>query len=439
MKYFSLNLETISPLSIRADHSPTSAENAGYISGTALMGSLAAVHRHFYQETDSDQFKQLFLSELVSYPDLYPATFGSEEMQNASNAPVYPLPKTAQTCKRFSGFTPLADEKDVEKDDRHGARDTLFGWAAFKLADEAIKRGTNGSNISADPSALLAPLINHKECGYKGCKKPMDHFTGYYRRANGKLAQAEVETRLQTHTGINRDTGTVQEGILYNRRVFNERTHFWGMVKLSDDIAGQWQEFLGEVGQTGLVRIGTGRTRGLGKVGLSIELMEEAQYGFEAFKENLGKFDDKLRNAVLGVFPPNKYNLALKPFYFAITLHSPAILRDPLLRYYGTIDEKTLVELLGLPDMSADTFQQVYQTASTRRVTGWNELWGTPRMNEYAIDTGSVFLFASTIEWNNTIREALFKLEEEGIGERRAEGFGRVRISDPFHLERELI
>lgn len=84
--------------------------------------------------------------------------------------------------------------------------------------------------------------------------------------------------------------------------------------------------------------------------------------------------------------------------------------------------------------LSADMFALVYQATSTKRVTGWNELWGTPRTNEYAIDTGSVFLFASTVEMNDQLCEALFKLEEDGIGERKAEGFGRVRVSDPFHL-----
>ncbi len=122
-----------------------------------------------------------------------------------------------------------------------------------------------------------------------------------------------------------------------------------------------------------------------------------------------------------------------------MTLHSPLILRDSLLRYAGALDKQTLAALLDLPaDTPEDTFELLYQSASTRRVTGWNELWGTPRTNEYAIDTGSVFLFSSAVEMNKQLCEALFKLEEEGTGERRAEGFGRLRISDPFHLEGEL-
>ena len=207
MQYFSLNLETISPLAIRSDHAPTGADSAGYISGTALSGSLAAVHRHYHQQ-DSAQFEQLFLSGQVYYPDLYPATFGSEEMLTAIDAPVYALPKTAQTCKRFSGFVPLDDEKDVEKDDRHGVRDTLLDWAAFELADRVQKAGQ-----AIEVTSLLGPLQARKYCSHPGCGRPMDHLDGFYRRSeDGKLAKAEVEKRkrLQTHTGINRDTGTVQ-------------------------------------------------------------------------------------------------------------------------------------------------------------------------------------------------------------------------------------
>src|SRR5205809_543287 len=160
MQYFSLNLETISPLAIRSDHAQTGAGSADYISGTALAGSLAAVYRLYHQQ-DSAQFEQLFLNGQVYYPDLYPATFGSEEMQE------------------------------------------------------------------------------DKYCSYPGCSRPMDHFIGYYRRSeDDKLAKAEVEKRkrLQTHTGINRDTGTVQEGILYNRSVFQEHTRFWGLLKLPEHL-----------------------------------------------------------------------------------------------------------------------------------------------------------------------------------------------------------
>jgi len=69
---------------------------------------------------------------------------------------------------------------------------------------------------------------------------------------------------------------------------------------------------------------------------------------------------------------------------------------------------------------------------------GWQELWGLPLMEEYAIDAGSVFLFAVTRPLDDTLARTLCGLEEHGIGQRRAEGFGRICISDPFHRERNL-
>ncbi|MBA2287408.1 MAG: hypothetical protein H0W02_18200 [Ktedonobacteraceae bacterium] len=428
MRDFSLNLETISPLAIRADHAPTRAESADYISGTALAGSLATLYRLYYQQNDT-QFEELFLSGQVNFPDLYPATFGSKKMQEALTAPVYALPKTAQSCKRFSGFMPLPDEKKVTKDERHGARDALLDWAAFELGNIAQKAGQ-----PIDVTTLLKSLREHKICPYPGCGKPMDHFAGYYRRSeDGRLATSEAEKRLQTRTGINRDTGTVQEGILYNRTVFQEHTRFWGRLKVSEDLITPLKTFIEEVGLSGLLRVGTGRTRGMGKVHVNIKPIAAEQHSIETFKKNLETFNNTLKEVALKWFPQSSYDLALKPFYFAVTLHSPVIIRDPLLRYMGTLASRTL-----LPDTPEDTITPVYQAASTKRVTGWNELWGTPRTNEYAIDTGSVFLFASAVALDDGMCQALFKLEEEGIGERRAEGFGRLRISDPFHLEEKL-
>jgi CRISPR-associated protein Csx10 len=91
--------------------------------------------------------------------------------------------------------------------------------------------------------------------------------------------------------------------------------------------------------------------------------------------------------------------------------------------------------MLGIP---ADSFTMVYQNASTRQIMGWNELWGTPRTKEVAIDIGSVFLFSTTIgeeEALEALLKTLFELEQAGIGRRKAEGFGRICVSDQFHQE----
>lgn len=184
---------------------------------------------------------------------------------------------------------------------------------------------------------------------------------------------------------------------------------------------------------SGLVRIGTGRTRGLGKVHLMASLLEDKQDGFELFKKRLNKFHITLqeRARLIKNFKPE-----LESFYFVLTLHSPVILCDELLRYRNTIDKDTLAKMIGL-DEKENPFEVLYQSVSTSRITGWNELWGTPRVNDTAIDSGSVFLIESKKPLED-LAHKLYILEEEGIGKRRAEGFGRVHISDPLHLEVEL-
>lgn len=427
MRYFSLNLEAQSPLAIRSDHAAVGAGNAGYIAGSALAGSLAHTYRLFYPE-DTAMFERLFLSGQVRYPDLYPAMFQSEGMREALTLPVYPLPKTAQSCKRFPGFYPVKGEE--ADDDRHGVRDTLLDWAMFELGRQArMKEG----HQPIPTAALLAPLEEHKKCH---CGRPMDHFSGFYRRDDSltdkNMSKASLETRLQAHTGINRETGTVQEGILYHRRVFEEQARFWGLLKISDELADPFAAFIEEIGRSGLVRIGTSRTRGMGKVSLSVEEMDQRQDRYLQFRQRVEQFSALVRDQASKMFSPTTYDLTPDPFYFALTLHSPLIFCDEMLRFRGTIDGKALQDLLHIP---AESFGLIYQAAGTRRVSGWNELWGTPRTNEYAIESGSVFLFATTIEPAEALWQALFKVEEEGAGRRTTEGFGRVCVSDPFHRE----
>src|SRR5579884_3736105 len=111
VKYYALTLRADSPLAIRADHAPGGAASAHYIPGTALAGSLAAAYRLFYPDNETG-FQDLFLKEQVWFPNLYPALFkNSETFQNAKTSPVYPLPKTAQSCKRFQGFRPTEYER----------------------------------------------------------------------------------------------------------------------------------------------------------------------------------------------------------------------------------------------------------------------------------------------------------------------------------------
>ncbi len=420
MKQLFIQLDAISPLAIRSDHAAGGTDAAKYIAGNTLLGSLAAVYRRVHPER-TDDFEKLFLGESVLYPNLYPAVFNDEGLHN-SNLPVYPLPKTAQSCKRHPGFLSSEDEEH----DGHGVRDSLIDWTLFKEYQQTDTKS-------------LAALRHYKTCHYKihendKCAIVMAAINGYYRRdriAPYNMTAAQSHTRLQTRTGINRESGTVQEGILYNRQVFEEGMRFCGTVTfLDDELVPPFEDFIEEVGYEGLVRIGTGRTRGMGQVAIVAGPGGNQQDDFFSFTQRLDAFNKRLYEQA-NCF---EINALRHSYFFALTLHSPLILQDELLRYKGSVCAETLKELLNVP---MPEFAQIYQTASIQRVTGWQDMWGLPRTNEYAIETGSVFLFACSSPLEEEARKALFELEQQGIGKRRAEGFGRICISDQFHQEVE--
>lgn len=103
---------------------------------------------------------------------------------------------------------------------------------------------------------------------------------------------------------------------------------------------------------------------------------------------------------------------------FSLTLLSHAIVRDE----YGqpTLDIRhALKTRLGL---TALKYTEVWQKDVI--VGGFNRKWGLPLPQVTAIAAGSHFVINATVDG-----EKLRTLEETGIGERRAEGFGRVAIN----------
>ncbi len=447
MKQFSLSVIAHAPLAIRVDHAPEGAGTSKFIPGTTLIGSLAAVHRLLSHEKETE-FEKLFLSEKVSYPHLYPASFRSKELRDA-DTPVYAIPKTAQSCKRFKGFRDIGDEgKEPPEDENHGVRDSLLDWAMFKIGSNSGKDDINSLPVLEAFKNCSYPYPHHEERNGKECGTTLDSLDGYYRWSEAKSLQrglANADLRLQTHTGINRTSGIVQDGILYSRQVFEEGTRFWGMVNVADDAVDSFESFRQNVSAhdmpthnnkvqvRGLVRIGTGRTRGMGKVEIDIRPRTRAEDAFDVFKQRLELFNKAVYERA------ERYGYKhLQPYYFALTLHSPVILHDDLLRYRGAIDGNTLAQQLGISS-DVTQFHSLYQIASMKRLSGWQELWGTPRTNEYAIDSGSVFLFSSTRSADDSWLRPLFELEQRGLGRRTAEGYGRILISDPFHREGDLL
>jgi len=391
--------QSVTPVAFRRGRDRRHEETLDYVAGPALLGALAAAHRLARPE-ELEQFGSLFLDGGFTCGDLYPSRFarhgaGRNTVQHA-RVPVRVIPRTARSCKRQPGFRYRAAE---EGEERHGVVDSLFAWATFALGGD------------------VGPLEQQSMCSV--CDEPRDSLYGYCRWGGGRgeWGRAIVSRGFFTRTGISRQRGTAADRILYSREYLAAEQPFCGVWRVSDQLWPELESFLND-DCAGSVRIGHNRTRGLGQLDL-----EEGPQSFEDDTSvevaSRGRRLDEALRAHLGP-------AARHAFYLSLTLHSDCLWPSADGGYQLQIPPKELAQR-GVPQP-----EPIYCSASARRVSGWNGLWGLPKADEFAITAGSVFLFGLSAEpdWS-----ALAAWQASGFGVRRAEGFGTFRVADEFHLE----
>jgi CRISPR-associated protein Csx10 len=102
-----------------------------------------------------------------------------------------------------------------------------------------------------------------------------------------------------------------------------------------------------------------------------------------------------------------------------VTLLSDTILRGPDGQFSADLDG-ALARVLGLADLKA---MRKYQRVAL--VGGFNRKWGLPLVQTWALQAGSVFVYAA----DQVDAGHLRTLAAGGLGERRAEGFGRIAVN----------
>ncbi len=405
MKYI-VQITDCGPLSFRAGREKATVETLSYVSGSTLLGGLASAHVALRR--DPDEFNAFFMNGGASFGNLYPASFTLGELQGGSD-PVYPLPRTAVSCKRFKGFT--FDEEDPKDEAHHGVFDALIPWALFALSERADPR----------------PLDTLSECSHPQCRESLDHFDGFYRRNpfdEREMGTAKAKRGLRTRTGINRATGTVRQGILYSREALRAGSTFWGALTVSDDQAKAFKAFVDDANEAQLLRLGNNCTRGFGRVNVQLNAMNSGDTS-DLLQKRVQTFNDALRQQAQN-FDIDTAHAA----YVPLTLVADAILYDRLLRCQTTITPDYLADVWGLTGV-----ELIYQNSGARRVMGWNDLFRLPKPDDIAITMGSVFLLGFSDPPDGGTLQTLLKMQDEGIGARRREGFGRLLVAHPFHWE----
>lgn len=389
------------PIAFRIGRDARREGTLGYVPGSALLGGLATAHTHTRPQR-RDEFAEFFLQGRVLYQNLYPLKVSQPHRApnplDAAPSVVCPLPRTALSCKRFGGFRFHADVDDA---DRHGVWDSLIAWAAFVLS-------------GATNPALLTGL---RDCT---CGEPRDVFSGFYRRGRiaGQWGTAAASSGIFTRTGVSRARGATAEGIIYSREFLQAGNEFYGEWWLDDALTDSFEAFLDEVSD-GTLRVGHNRTRGLGKL-VFPDVPQTTHTETAADIETRARaFDAALRQAV--------GQDARHGIYLPIVLTADCIWPDKAGRYCSQMPPEVIEAACGI-----NGAEPVYCNATSRRVSGWNSLWGLPKADEWAVAMGSVFLFGlpSGPDW-----QALASIQANGVGSRRAEGFGTIRIADEFHVE----
>lgn len=395
-------LKAETPLSFRSGRNTSQSDTLDYIPGSSILGGLANAHQMLGR--DKDEFATFFLQERIRFSNGYPSSFQDKNLQGEDNA-VMPIPMTARSCKRFPGFHFRAD---VDRQERKGVTDLLIPLALFAMSGEQ-----------------RFDLLEHlDECNCKETQKhSLDRIDGFFRRGQepAHYGKPYPKRAIRTRTGINYDTGTVQSSILYSRQIIDRDKSFWGLWRVDDTLIEFFDTFVQEVEGFGLLRIGSNRTRGFGHVSFNHRIISDES--IERIKQRSQSFTEELKKAAneTGIEAPAK-------LYVPILLTSDAILTDPLLRARMRLSSDDL-KAVGI-----NSAELIFHAAGVRQVQGWSNLWRMPKADDWAIAMGSVFLFALP-EANEDTFAALFRLEQEGIGHRRTEGFGMMEIAHPFHVE----
>ncbi len=232
----------------------------------------------------------------------------------------------------------------------------------------------------------------------------------YFKEPKNSEEFKELRMMIRGHTDRSNKSGTAREGRLFTRRNIARGQKFLGSIRvLTSEAESLMEEFVKKYLGANPIYLPVGRQPGTISVNLT------------AVKEDTPYYLPK--PALLGG-------------YITVTCLSDAIILDHWLRPLPYISKKEVAGAVGIPENAVEGPYTHY--SSIKETYSWNGAYSRARETELSISAGSAFLFL--ISWPDEIddKEKINRLTHgqlKGIGLRTAEGFGEVRINDPFHQE----
>lgn len=420
MKRIKLTITALSPLAIAGKKPGSVSEVEDHIPGSVIRGAIASqILEISKQQTpniasqnlteNGGDFATIFLGdEPAIFQNAYPAVAKKSELiSQVVTDEIMVLPATAVSSKTKPGF----------KIKGNGVFDTLIDRFCAEAYDYPY-----------DPSCP-------QDLGR------VEPFGGFYSKSkDDKYHSHSVSTRFLTRVGINRQRATSQDDILYSIEVLNEsfsetpQKQNWqpvvyqsSILVYNEDLGKSLTDFINQ--NSGIFRLGSATSRGLGKVKFKAELSE----ALTDVEDRINNFNNKLekRWQFWSIFGQPENDLLNNRTYFTIDLQSDAIFTENW-QHTTVISSRMLCELANVTEKdNLPKLEVAYTTYDYR--SGWNAAWGLMKDIELVTNRGGVYLFSVDKEKEKIWIDKLQELEIKGVGERTSEGFGQVQICNEFH------
>jgi CRISPR-associated protein Csx10 len=333
---------------------------------------------------EQQQFRRFFLSDQIVFQNGWP---------HDARARTWVVPRTAWTAKDDSGW---------KGDRKSGVRDVLV---ALLCGDDTSSGAWEGWDRLGQDFAFA----QHNE-----------------------WRKVETRRRLITRTALNRNDpelapatrGVVAEGQLYSFEALETGQHYRAVISGPEVLLEELHQAL--QGSTLELTIGQGRSCGMGQVRAKLITADEREDRDPA--QILARVEEFSRRA----------GADAGTIYLPITLESDAILRDHYLLPCSSADPAETLWRYLPPTDAIRTMRLHTAVQSTRWIGGWDELRRLPRPAQLAVQMGSVWVFAVPAAAAAAAIAWWLDAERWGIGERRSEGFGRVRLLHPLHEKDEV-
>lgn len=394
---FRLTAQLLEPVVVAQRSQAANAfETLPVIPGTAVLGALAtraAYKLGIYRDnaySPPAEFTQLFLRGGLSVSSLIPAVIelDNEELPDKLS-PAVSAPKSLFQCENYPAYTNAGDKEQSPHPVYNGLRQAL-------------------------PKGCQQALPSGQICG--GKLKSVGGFT----KVHKDKERYTPAKREEVHIYMDRETERVREGLLYEYIALEAGQWFVGELLCDSSAWKGAQQLLDlQTDQRLTLRLGKATQRGYGLAHFVLEELKE-----EAPTFILEPFDERVR--VNG----NSLDVSM-------LLLTDTIVTDPWGRFYLGFDAGWLAKEMGVPT-TALTIINDRQFTSSRIVDTFNTYRRMPRWRDEAIEAGSAVSLRISCNSQEEVEKVLARLrrlEVEGVGLRRNEGFGRIAFNHPLLAE----